>query len=230
MFISPYVCSNVSEFADERALLREHIFPYLKQKLNQSGCTFSPIQLDYTESDSYFKSGHLLRLLLHNIHVTQPFLISLVGFRYGLSRKQAESIGLQQDMRNLNPLEKNLLNASQTGYSHLVNSSTFCNSFLEHQINLACSSGYDTSLFRFYFRQYEFLEEKFSDLPVDERREAISVWEAEDEWAKMKIDEMKMRLIKQGVTIRYYKSLEQFSQLVLNDFDETIRGLFFGFF
>lgn len=229
MFISPYICSNVSEFADERALLREHVFPYLKEKLNLSHITFSPTLIDYTDADTYFKSGHLLRLLLTNIHLSQPFFVGLVGFKYGLNENQARSIGLLNDNnifpgKSLTAVEKNLLNASQTGFSHLVNSQTFTNSFLEHQVNLACASGYDTSLYRFYFRQYEFLEEKFSHLTIQERKDAIRGMEAEDEWAKTRLDDLKMRLIKQGVTIRYYKSLEQLTQLVLSDFDETIRA------
>lgn len=248
MFVSPFVCSNIAEFCDERNLLREQIFPFLKEHLQAANILLSPVQVDYNESESFFKSGHLLRLLLTKIHMSQPFFFAFVGFKYGLSKKQSQTINLASQQlqqlphppipnennsfthsttggRSLSSLEKNALIASQTGFSHVVNSSSFRNSFLEHQINLACSSGYDTSLYRIYFRQYEYLEEKFSHLAMgEERKEAIRSMEAEDEWAKAKLDEMKMRLIKQGITIRYYKSLDQLNQLILTDFDDTIRG------
>lgn len=228
MYISPYFCSNVAEFVDEHNVLRERTFPYIKDKLYQSEVTFAPIQLQYAETDHYFKSGHLLRLLLNNIHLSQPFFVGLIGFRYGSSKSSSTQNVHDSSLpgQYLSPVEKNLLIASQTGFSHVVNAATFSNSFLEHQINFACSSGQDTSWFRFYFRQYEFLEAKYADLPVLERKEAIKSMEAEDEWAKRKLDELKMRLIKKGVTIRYYKSIDEFNRLILADLEDILKGLY----
>lgn len=222
MHIAPFFCSNVEEFVEERQFLRNDIFPYLKTRLKENDTTFDPVQLDYNESHPYFKSGQLLRLLFRNIETSQPFFIGFIGLKYGLNRLSSQTIRFGQCLTSL---EKNLIIASQSGYSNIVNSATCSNSFLEHQINFACSSHHDTSLFRFYFRQYEYLEEKFGDLSLDKRKEEINCMDVEDEWAKEKLDKLKAFLVKQGIKIRYYKSIQQFKQLFLEDFEEIINGI-----
>lgn len=250
--ISPFVCSNVTEFGEERAMLRERTFPKLKAKLAHIGIQFDPVQLDYTHTNAYLKSGHLLRLLLANIRRSAPFFIGLVGFKYGThlnnnnNNNETTSI-LQPNSSSLNSnsgrrrvseanaasaaganetldwFEKNLQIAAQTGFSHIINSSTSGDSFLEHQINLALAEP-NTDFFRFYFRQYEYLEEKFAHLPLEARREAIRSMEAEDDVAKRKLDELKMRLAKRGISIKYYRTLDQLNRLVLEDFEEIFQG------
>ena len=55
--ISPFVCSNLNEFEDERNCLREVTFPKLRNELEKLSINFDPFEFQWSESDDYVKSG-----------------------------------------------------------------------------------------------------------------------------------------------------------------------------
>jgi hypothetical protein len=242
--IKPFLCSNIDEFADERKFLREKTFRRIKQKLKNLNINFDPIQFDCSlEDDDYVQSGHFLRLLLHNIQNSNPFFICLLGQQYGpylepsknnfnIHFNETSEAGDGNDEDNesmikyheMNWIEKNLLIASQTGYSHIINQVTFKNSFLEFQINTALYDELSYPYYRFYYRQHEYLDEKFSHLPVDDRKEAIQKFEAENDYCDFKIKDLKMKIAKKGLIVKYYKTLEQLDNLIYNDFTDMVQG------
>jgi hypothetical protein len=231
----PYVCGNIAEFSEERRLLREHTFPKLREHLGKANVHFSPVQIEWNEAgEPYLKSGNLLRLLFTNISQSAPFFICLVGFKYGTYLNKSEEDANNQETNSAqtpvemksarNWLEKNVLVASQTGYGRFFRQTNSTNSMLEHQINYALANEANYPYYRFYFRQYEYLEEKFLSLSIEEKKRAIREYEAEDETCEMRLRELKMKIAKRGIVIRYYKSLEELNRLVAQDTNEIVQG------
>ncbi len=168
-------------------------------------------------------------MLLHNIKKTGPFFICLIGEQYGAYLDEANtnssgySLNAGGKPRNLNWIEKNLHVAAQTGYHHLINQFQFHNSILEYQINAALLDEANYPYYRFYFRQSEFLETKFEHLSIEERKEAFMMYEVENEYCEKRVKELKLRIAKKGLMIRYYKSLEQLHEYVYEDIVELIQ-------
>lgn len=241
--ILPFVCSNMQEFSDERNFLRKKTFPRIKNELLKLNINFDPIDIIWNENDNYVKSGHLLRLLLHNIQQSSPFFICLIGNKYGpyLIKNQTnnnnnKSIDDNSDNESdslkppeLNWIEKNQIVAMQTGFEHIVNSITQTNSLLDHQISLALSQEMNAPYYRFYFRQAEYLDEKFSHLPLKERNECIQLYGPENDHCDFKIKDLKMKIAKRGYIIKYYKTLKELDEYIYQDFYEMIKSIFIYF-
>ena len=173
-----------------------------------------------------------MRLLLHNIEKSSPFFFCLLGHQYGpylyenyRSSRNSRTPSSTHSNRNLSWLDRNLKIASQTGYYHLVNQFTNQQSFLEYQINAALQNEENYPYYRFYFRQIEFLERKFEHLPIDEQRRAFASYDAEDEYCEEKIKEIKLKIAKKGIIIKYYSSLEQLHEYIYEDIIELVQGL-----
>ena len=218
--VSPYVCSNIKEFEDERSVLTEVTFPKLSAELAKLNVNFEACMVDWSEGQECAKSGHLLRLLLQQIRKSKPFFICLLGQQYGTYLEENQ----QNKSKGFNWIEKNLMIASQTGFNYLVNQFNYHNSFLEYQINLALSDESNHPYCRFYYRQSEYLENKFESLPIDERKLAFESYDAENDYCHMKIKELKLRIAKKGIIVKYYKSLDQLQELVYEDLIEMILG------
>lgn len=229
--IMPFVCSNIQEFSDERAYLKEKTFPKLKEDLCKLNINFDPIQIDWHENNEYSKAGNLLRLLLHNINQASPFFICLLGQQYGPYAEKNDTSNEayfpdETSINNLSWIEKNLLIASQTGFNHIINPVTYHNSLLEHQINTALYEQSNYPFYRFYYRQIEYLDEKYMHLSIEERKKAISLYEAENDYSDFKIKDLKMKIAKKGLIVKYYKNLKQLHDYVYQDFVEIIRGIY----
>ena len=222
--ISPYFCCNIDEFKDEIAYLYENTFPKLKSELNKININFDPIQIKWNEQTDFAKSGYLLRLLLHSIHKSSPFFICLLGQQYGPYFEKKDTKLIYKDKRRINWIEKNLLVASKTGFSNIVNPMTYHNSFLEFQINTALSLDQSYPYYRFYCRQSEYFEDKYHDLPAEEYRKMIASFEAENSYCDSKIKELKIKIAKKGLVVKYYRTLEQLVEFMYQDFLEIIQS------
>lgn len=230
--ISPYLCSNMHEFDDERAYLKEKTFPRIKEYYEKLNISFDPIQIEWKEDDDIVKSGSLLRLLIHNIIKSSPFFICLMGKKYGtyLERKELKTPSISsarssEREHDMNWIEKNLIVASQTGFDQIVNSKTFNNSFTDIQINTAINDENSFSFIRFYFRQIEFLDEKYSHLSIEDRKLAIASYEAENDYCEFKVKDLKLKIAKKGLIVKYYKSLEELDELIYNDYIDILNGI-----
>ncbi|CAF0851226.1 unnamed protein product [Brachionus calyciflorus] len=225
--INPYVCCNQDDFFDEINFLRDRTFPKIYERLIKLNINFDPVLIDWNESNDYVRSGNLLRLLLTTIKKSSPFLIGLIGHRYGayLPKTQAHNYYLFSDSNiriEMNWLEKNNMIAAQTGFGHVVSTDLFNNSLLEHQINQALDDTNAYPFYRFYFRQFEYFEEMYSHLSIEQRKQELKKHEAENEYCEFKIKEIKMKLAKKGLIIKYYKSLEQLNDLIYDDFIDLV--------
>ena len=226
--ILPYLCSNIGEFYDEREYLSNITFPKLKETLDKININFDPIQIDWDEDDEYVRSGHLLRLLLHNIQHSAPFFLCLLGQQYGhyfeKRESSVEALMNESSLREMSWIEKNLLVASQTGYNYLINPITYHNSFLEFQINAALFEEKNYPFYRFYYRQIEYLDEKFMHFPIEERKKALRAYEPENNYCEFKIKDLKMKIAKKGLIVKYYSSLEQLGNFVYEDIMEMMQS------
>ena len=225
--IQPFICSNSHEFDDERLHLKYFTFPKIKSEFEKLNINFEPIDIKWDENSDYFKNGHLLRLLLHNIQQASPFYTCLIGQRYGphISNKKDNnngSISLEINNKLDSYMQRNLLIASQTGYSHLVNPTTYNNSFLEFQINTALSNENCYPFYRFYYRQIEYIDDKFAQLPIEERRRTMHEFESENEYCSHKIKDLKLKVAKKGIIVKYYRTLEQLDQFIYDDYMEML--------
>ena len=135
---------------------------------------------------------YVLQLLLHSIHKSSPFFICLLGQQYGPYFEKKDTKLIYKDKKRINWIEKNLLVASKTGFSNIVNPMTYHNSFLEFQINTALSLDQSYPYYRFYCRQSEYFEDKYHDLPAEEYRKMIASFEAENSYCDSKIKELKI--------------------------------------
>ena len=230
--ITPFVCSNINEFEDEREYLRTKTFPKLRETLERISIHFDPIQIEWNSTDEYVKAGNLLRLLLHNIKLSSPFFMCLLGQQYGVhvekQEKPTQNFLVNDSMPNASPsniswTEKNLLVAAQTGFNHIVTPANYHNSFVDFQINLALQEEQNYPFYRFYYRQIEYLDEKFMQLSIQERKRALASYEPENSYCEFKIKDLKMKIAKKGLIVKYYSSLEQLGNYVYEDFLETIK-------
>jgi hypothetical protein len=121
-------------------------------------------------------------------------------------------------------IEKNILIASQTGYSHLINAVTYKNSFLEYQINAALYDEAAFPYYRFYYRQAEYIDDKFAHLPEPARSQAMAMYEPENDYCEFKIKDLKMKIAKKGLMVQYYSTLEQLDKFIYDDFIEMVQS------
>ena len=250
--ISPFICSNMREFEDERTYLREKTYVRIRTELDNFNINFDPVEINWNESEPYVKSGYLLRLLLYHIRKSNPFFICLIGQQYGpyLDNKEeleflkksyqasltSESAQLNplkpqdgHNLKNLSWLAKNILVASQTGYDAIVSPSYQCCSMLEYQVNTALYDESNQAFYRFYYRQSEYFDEKYMHLSIEERKKMKSQYEAENDFCEIRIKDLKMRIAKKGLVVKYYKSLEQLDELVYQDFIDIVKSTVFEF-
>ena len=223
--IQPFICSNMNEFEDERLFLKENTFVHLKNEFEKLSINFEPIDINWKETHEYFKSGNMLRLLLHNIQQASPFFICLIGQKYGPHiEKRDGHVSLEIYNKMDSYIQRNMLNATQTGYSHLITPLSFNNSFLEFQINAALLNENNYPYYRFYYRQIEYLEEKYLHLSNEEKRRAIALYEAENDYCSTKVKELKLRIAKKGIVVKYYKTLEQLGQFIYDDYMDMLMS------
>ena len=225
--IQPFVCSNMDDFEEERFHLKMTTFPKIKLEYEKLNINFDPIDIIWKDNTEYFKNGHLLRLLLHNVQQASPFFVCLIGQKYGphIGHKDKNgSISLEITSKLDSYIQRNLLVSSQTGYSHIVNPNTYNNSFLEFQINTALSNENNYSFYRFYYRQVEYLDEKYGHLCLEERRKMLALFDSENEFCAMKIKDLKMRIAKKGIVVKYYKTLEQLDKLIYEDYMDMLMS------
>lgn len=220
----------MDEFDEERLHLKAATFPKIKSEYEKLSVNFEPIDMIWKETTDYFKTGHLLRLLLHNVQQAAPFFICLIGQKYGphISKKDNNnSISLEITSKLDSYIQRNLLVSSQTGYSHIVNPATYNNSFLEFQVNAALSSENNYPFYRFYYRQVEYLDDRYAHLSIDERRKMLASFESENEFCAMKVKDLKLKIAKKGIMVKYYKTLEQLDKLIYDDYMEMLISKFF---
>jgi hypothetical protein len=235
--ISPYVCCNIPEFQEELEYLENHTFKNIQKFYDEHNVNFEPCNISWSENDTIAKNGYLLRLLLHNIENSSPFFICLLGEKYGpyveedkIAKATSKRYNNKSNelfiptTRKMNWIEKNLVIAQKTGYSSIVNRLTQNNSLLDLQVQTAVLNETNHEFFRFYYRQPEYIENKLKDLSPDERNELLLEWGPENEYCEFKIKDLKTRLSRKGMSIKYYQSIEELDRLIYDDYQEIFKS------
>ena len=77
-----------------------------------------------------------------------------------------------------------------------------------------------------YYRMQEHLDDKLAQLPEsasDSERELLeTTFMSENEHCKMKIHDLRQRLVKRGISVKYFRTTEELGQLVLDDWKDII--------
>ncbi|HUV04759.1 MAG TPA: tetratricopeptide repeat protein [Armatimonadota bacterium] len=83
-----FVTSTFTDMQAERDYLRDHVFPELEQRLKERFCHLEPIDLRWgvetvSVDEAQSKELLVLKVCLAEIERSRPFLIALIGDRYG---------------------------------------------------------------------------------------------------------------------------------------------------
>lgn len=223
-----YVTSTPEDFDAERKFLSEIIFPQLKEMCLQRMSNFCPVDIRWKPGDSQVTSGHFLRFILDSISKCSPFFISLIGQRYGPYRA-LDSPKLSKNLKNIsestNWLDKNYLVAISAGYSWLMNDAHQNCSIPELEV-LQAAFLCDNDYCHFYFRHSDHLDNKLLDATPREREELCAIYTVENDYADFRIRDLKQRILKRGLKVNYFKTLNELGSFVLTDWTTVINSLY----
>ncbi|KAL3853010.1 hypothetical protein ACJMK2_016596 [Sinanodonta woodiana] len=224
--IRPYVTSTSEDFEEERNFLSENIFPVLDQQCQLRGCAFSPINVQWQPGDNVTLTGQLLRLNLDCISKCSPFFICLLGQTYGPFRS-ADS--LQKDVSSLPSdadwLDRNYIVAASAGYSWILHESRQNCSITELEIIQAAFLS-DNRYCYFYYRQPEHLDAKLEGKSKDERDTLMKTFLPSSEDGDFKIRDLKQRIVKKGISVKYFRTLEELGDHVLKDWSMVVNEIY----
>ncbi|XP_055958244.1 tetratricopeptide repeat protein 41 [Patella vulgata] len=228
--VSPYVCSSPQDFEAERQFLSQVIFPKVNNFCSQRGAHFSPFDILWSEKDNYFKNGQLLHFLLDFARKCSPYLICLLGDRYGPYRPE-NAAPLPRNITSIpnepliDPLDENFRVAAMTGHSWILEPSHQMASILELEIIQAAFLG-ETEHCTFYFRQSEHLKEKLNVVESSEHERCKCDYLPENEHAELKVKDLKQRIINKGLPVKYFKTINELGDLVLKDWMTIIDMIY----
>ncbi|XP_041350097.1 uncharacterized protein LOC121369221 [Gigantopelta aegis] len=228
--VRPYICSTPLDFIKERNFLADHIYPSIVEFAQGRGALFSPTDIRWSPEDKVFSNGQLLRFLLDAIDRCSPFFICLLGDCYGPHRPEDEPLLSYTRMINMdkcNPLDRNYLMAATACYGWLLHDDNQACSLTELEIIHAAFLG-DSTHCRFYFRQRDHLEDKYMRAGgrESEMQRLDSVYLPKSEYAGLKIQDLRQRIVKKGLPVQYFTTLEELGNLVLNDWIDIVDQLY----
>ncbi|XP_048741170.2 uncharacterized protein LOC125655060 isoform X3 [Ostrea edulis] len=219
--IRPYVCSTPEDFNEEKDFLISEIFPKIHELCKLRGGNFLPYDIRWNPSGDEAASGNLLKLNLDYISKSSPFFICLLGESYGPYR-HVERPPLPRKLTNVEELtdmdwmDKNYLMAASAGYTWVLQESHQNTSFTELEIIQAaflCDSRYC----HFYIRQPEHLDVKFGHLAEEKRMKLSRIHLPENEYADLNIRDLKQRIVKKALPVKYYRTNEELGRHVMRD-------------
>ncbi|KAK3585947.1 hypothetical protein CHS0354_038489 [Potamilus streckersoni] len=226
--IRPYVTSTSEDFEEERNFLSENIFPVLNQQCQLRGCAFSPTDVQWQPGDKVTLTGQLLRLNLDCISKCSPFFICLLGQTYGPFRS-ADSPKLQKDVisfpSDADWLDRNYTVAASAGYSWILHDSRQNCSITELEIIQAAFLS-DNRYCYFYYRQPEHLDAKLEGLSNEERDILMKKFLPSSEDGDFKIRDLKQRIVKKGISVKYFRTLEELGDHVLKDWSMVVDEIY----
>ncbi|KAJ8301148.1 hypothetical protein KUTeg_020135 [Tegillarca granosa] len=230
--IVPYICSTQEDFKEERDFLLKNIFPQIDQICRNRGASFSPVDIRWSDTDDSVSNGHLLKLNLDYICKCSPFFICLLGETYGPYRpvdsppfprripKSPEEIDEVESW-----IDRNYFIAASAGYNWILKEAHQNNSIPELEIIQAAFFN-DNKHCHFYFRQPEHLDHKYGHLSKDERDCLSVVHKPDSEYADLNIRDLKQRIVKKGLPVKYFKTFEELGNHVLKDWTAIIETLY----
>ncbi|KAL8577364.1 hypothetical protein ACOMHN_038268 [Nucella lapillus] len=138
------------------------------------------------------------------------------GFYHKGQTSGSSSMLIGQGAEGIDWLELNLSSAAERGYSWVLQDGHQNCSFPELEIMAACLRGLSNQC-TFYFRQAEHLDQKFPDMSYEERMERASKFMSESQHAGLKLNSLKQTIVKRGLPVRYFTTLEELGTIVMED-------------
>ncbi|XP_070559768.1 tetratricopeptide repeat protein 41-like [Ptychodera flava] len=222
--VRPFVSSTFIDFHEEREHLVKKIFPQLDKLCRNRGSYFAPVDLQWGINDEQTSSGNVIALCLDYINRCTPYFICLLGERYG-SHRPMDAPPLPKNFRDLSDdahwLDKNFLVAANNGYSWILQESHQTSSVTELEIIQAAFLNENTHC-HFYVRQTAHVDYLFTDLPEEEREEKLKKYSSESDYAEIKMRDLKQRIAKKGLPIKFFKTPQELGDLVLEDWTNVI--------
>ncbi|GFR62431.1 tetratricopeptide repeat protein GNN [Elysia marginata] len=122
-------------------------------------------------------------------------------------------------------LDKNFLMAGKGGHPWVLQEGHQNSSITELEVTqgvLLCDNLYST----LYYRQSDHLDDKLARA-VDEKAQdrLLQRFQSESEEARSKVHDLRQRMVNRGVPVRYFRTVEELGQIVLEDWVEIINSV-----
>ncbi|XP_030070830.1 putative tetratricopeptide repeat protein 41 [Microcaecilia unicolor] len=237
--IQPYICSTTKDFQEEKDYLTHNIFPKLNQLCRTRGTYFKAVDLrktaeeqpDYTISSLHEIQANLssqqLKLCLDYISISSPFFICMLGHTYGEFRPENSKLLFadSSSTQGLSKMEQNLYVAANNGYPWVLHEENQNCSTTELEI-IQATLRKDTEFHYFYFRDYSYIGRKLEKVGEKERERILSNFTSESDYEEMKIRRLKVRIINRGLSVRFFKDLQELGDLILKDWSAIINKMY----
>ncbi|XP_021059942.1 tetratricopeptide repeat protein 41 [Mus pahari] len=233
--IQPYICSTL-DFQEERDFLAQSIFPQLNNICSPRGTYFKAVDLRWSAVKAHksftsnqfrqyscLQSQHL-KLSLDYVNRCFPFFICLLGQTYGDFLPDYTPFLLSQvkDFESLSKGEQNLYIAAKNGYPWVLKTPN-C-SLTEFEIIQAAFRKKSQFQF-FYFRTSNSLLQTFNEEEEEEEEKLSSAYLVKEQ-GKMKVGKLKAKIIGKGLSVRFYRDLEELGDMVLKDWLAVVEKLY----
>ncbi|XP_013385421.1 TPR repeat-containing protein DDB_G0287407 isoform X2 [Lingula anatina] len=226
--VCPFISSTFQDFQREREYLTKKVFPTIDSVCRERGTSFTPVDLRWGINDAQANSGHVLQLCLEYINKSAPFFIGLLGERYG-GHRPPNALPVPDNYEDLSKdafwLDKNLLVAAAGGHKWVLQEAHQQSSITELEIMQSVFLN-DSKHCYFYFRQPEHVDYLYVDLPEEKRKNKLKVFYPESEYETLKVRELKQRIVKKGLPVKYYRTPQELGQLILQDWLKVIDQLY----
>lgn len=177
--VRPFVSSTFTDFEQEREHLVKYVFPQLNSLCHQRGTYFAPVDLRWGISEDQSHAADVVSLCLDYIKHCHPFFICLLGERYGTYRSIDQpplpsEVDPGEKYSDFDWLGKNFLVAAAKGHDWILQKAYQNCSITELEIIEAAFRN-DNQFCRFYIRDVRHIEDKYRDLPQEERKKKLQV-------------------------------------------------------
>ncbi|KAK3101125.1 hypothetical protein FSP39_001142 [Pinctada imbricata] len=226
--ITPYLCSTPDDFSEERNFLVEKVFPEVHEFCQLRGGHFFPVDIRWNSDDDQVCTGNMLKLCLDYICKCSPFMICMLGESYGPYRpvdwpKLPEKFKVLDEEADWK--DRNYMMAAAAGYTWVLKETHQNTSITELEIIQATFLNENKHCY-FYFRQPEHLDVKFGDMSPEIRSELSRVHLPENEYADLNIRDLKQRIVKKAMPVKYFQTLEELGRHVLKDWSAVIDTVY----
>jgi hypothetical protein len=211
------------------------VFPAIDALCRERGTYCAPVDLRWGINDNQTSSGQIINLCLDYVTKCAPFFICILGERYGSFRPQ-NSPPLPKSYKDLPPdahwMDKNLLVSAASGYDWVATDEySGCSvTALEIAQRNFLSSEFGDQFSFYYIRQQEHLDQLFTNLPEEERLKKLKLFQPESGYCTTQVHELKAHIAKRGLLLKYFKTPEELSLLVLKDWKAVVDCLYPPFY
>jgi len=206
-FVRPFLSSTFRDFNEERNLSFKSAFPQVEKKLIERGIFFSPLDLRWGITTEQSASGEVVRICLEEVDRCRPYFVCSLGFRNGWSLSPTDD----PEADHVKLLVKTL-DIGQSAFPWIANHRD--KSVTELEVLHGILNDPEAALRPYvYFRSVRYLR----SIPKAER----GVF-AELGWAEERLLDLKERIIKAGLPVKWFDTPAMWAELVRNDLCETI--------